>query len=250
MAEQNTEQNETQNSESAAHVGEGATAQGSQQPAVQTPPAAGEEVIKLTPQQLSQRLERAVRSYVRKLGLESPDELAQAIQRLREMEQQEEERRKAQMSEVERLQAELAELKRAQEQAAEEAERARVEAHLTRLFAEKGIRNHDYATWKLMQAVNELEDDDELDEEKFLQQLMEDPKERIALGIEEPPVTTQAPEQHEQKAPVPVPATTTPATGPGQAPPPPKPGEGTPVKTAFDLSPEEWAKRKAELGIA
>lgn len=201
--------------------------------------APSEEMVTLTTKQLNERMERAVRSFIkRELGAESADEIKAARGKLADLERAEEERRKAAMTEQERLQAELAEARRAADQAAAAAEQARVDLHLTKLFARHGVRNPDYATWRIMDRLNQLPDSEELDEEAFLKELLADQRERVALGVD-------AAEPEPRRVEVP-PTTTAPA---GAAPKPPGPNPVQAPRSAYDLNSSEWSRRKAELGI-
>lgn len=208
---------------------------------VAAPPAAepAEDTVTLTTKQLNERMDRAVRSFLkRELGAESADEIKAARGKLADLERAEEERRKAAMSEQEKLQAELAEARKAAEAASAAAEQARVDLHLTKLFARHGVRNPDYATWRIMDKLNQLPDSEELDEEAYLRELIADQRERVALGVDAP-----APEPRK----VEVPPTTTSSTAGA-----PKPPQSNPVqvpRSAYDLNASEWSRRKAELGI-
>lgn len=210
------------------------------------PPAASpepaEDTVTLTTKQLNDRMERAVRSFLkRELGAESADEIKAARGKLADLERAEEERRKAAMSEQEKLQAELAEARKAAEAASAAAEQARVDLHLTKLFARHGVRNPDYATWRIMDKLNQLPDSEELDEEAYLRELLSDQRERIALGVEALAEAPPAPRKVE------VPPTTTASTA--GAPKPPATNAATAPRSAYDLNPGEWSRRKAELGI-
>lgn len=199
------------------------------------------ENITLTREQLNKRLERATRSYLRKeVGVESADELKARLARVAELETREAEAKRAQMTELERLQSDLRAAQTAREAAEAAAEQARVDLHLTRVFAKHGVRNSDYATWRIMDKLGTLPETEELDEEAYLRELLSDPRERIALGVE------GLPEAPAPRTVAVAPTTTTPA---GSAPKPPPPNPAVVPKSAYDLSPQEWARRKAEMGI-
>jgi hypothetical protein len=204
-------------------------------------PEPAEDTVTLTTKQLNERMERAVRSFLkRELGAESADEIKAARGKLADLERAEEERRKAAMSEQEKLQAELAEARKAADAASAAAEQARVDLHLTRLFARHGVKNPDYATWRIMDKLNQLPESEELDEEAYLRELLSDQRERVALGVETP--AEAAPRKVE------VPPTTTAPAGSAPKPPPANPVQ--PPKTAMDMSPAEWARHKSALGIS
>lgn len=208
--------------------------------AIPTPPEATEERITLTRDQLNDRIARARTSYLKKdLGVESEAELQARLKELNDLRAAEEERKRAALSVQERLEADLRTEREARSKAEAAAEQARVDLHLTRLFAKNGIRNADYATWRIMERLAQLPESEELDEAAYLSELMTDPRERIALGLDDLP-TAPAPTRVE------VPATTTTAV---RAPAPP-PANGVPgPKSAFELDAQAWAARKAQLGI-
>lgn len=206
------------------------------------PAEPSEETLTLTTSQLKQRMDRAVRAALkRELGVDSLDSIKADIARKAELEKVEEERRQQSLTAQQRLEEQLANERAAREAAEAQAEQARVDLHLSRLFAKHGVKNADYATWRIMDKLNALGDDEELDEEAFLTGLLAHDHERIALGLE---ARQAAPAEPQRVA---VPATTT--TPPGTAPKAPTAGVPLPPKSAYDLSPQEWHRRKAELGI-
>lgn len=201
-----------------------------------------EETISLTTSQLNDRMERARRALVKKeLGVDDLDAAKAKLARLAELEKGEEERKRAALSEQEKLQADLTAERAARAKAEAAAEQARVDLHLSRLFAKHGIRNADYATFCVMNRLNALGETEELDEEAFVQELLKNPRERIALGLDEPGAAAAPPTL------VQAPPTTT--STPGTAPKPPPVNPAVAPKSAYDLDPQSWAKRKAELGI-
>lgn len=206
------------------------------------PAPSAEETLTLTTSQLNERMERARRALVKKeLGVDDLDAAKAKLARLAELEKGEEDRKRAAMSEQERLQAELQSAKAEAAKAAADAERAKLDLHLTRLFAKHGIRNPDYATFRIMSKLNELPDTEELDEEAFVKELLASPSERVALGLDAAAPASAEPRKVE------VPPTTTAPAGSAPKPPPANPVQ--PPKTAMDMSPAEWAKHKAALGI-
>lgn len=211
-------------------------------PPAPAPAPEGEEKITLTTTQLNERMERARRGLLKKeFGVDDPEALQAKLKRLTDLEKTEEDRKKAQMSAEEKLQADLATERGKREAAEKAAEAAKVDAHLTRLFASNGIKNVDYATFKVMNKLGSLPETEELDENAYLAELLKDPRERIALGLD----VTPAPPADPTK--VTVPPTTT--VAPGTAPTPPGANPAVPPKSAFDLDQQAWAKRKADLGI-
>lgn len=205
------------------------------------PSTPSEETMTLTTTQLNERMERARRALVKKeLGVEDLEAAKAKLARLAELEKGEEDRKKAAMSEQERLQAELQTAKNEAANATADAERARLDLHLTRLFARHGVRNTDYATYRIMAKLNELPETEDLDEDAFVKELLASPSERVALGLDAP---AAPPEPRKVEVP---PTTTVPA---GTAPKPPAANPVQPPKTAMDMTPAEWAKHKAALGI-
>jgi len=204
--------------------------------------APAEETVTLTSKQLADRMERAVRSFLKKeIGIESADALKAEWSKKSNLEQAEEARRLSAMSEQQKLQEQLASERAAREAAESAAEQARVDLHLSRLYAKHGVLNADYATWRIMDRLNALPDGEELDEEQFLTGLLAHESERVALGA-----AARAPSAPEPQR-VAVPANTT--TPPGQAPRAPSANAAPPPKSAYDLSGQEWSRRKSELGI-
>lgn len=222
----------------------------SDETAIQTPPqqapesdsTSEEEVFTLTTKQLNKRMERAVRATLKKeFGIESIDALKEQWAQKLEIERAEEERRKSTLTAQQRLEEQLQQERSAREAAEAQAEQARVDLHLSRLFAKHGVSNADYATWRIMDRLNALDDGEELDEEAFLTGLLAHDHERVALGVAARQTAPAEPAR------VQVPATTT--TPPGTSPKAPTAGVPLPPKSAYDLSPQEWGRRKAELGI-
>lgn len=97
----------------------------------------------------------------------------------------------AKKSEIQRA----AEAKAAAEQAAQaamsEAEAAKMQAHLYKVFAEHGVKNFDYAFYKTQSALAALKDGEELDEVEFVKTMMADKSQAAALGLEGPPVKVE-----------------------------------------------------------
>jgi len=193
------------------------------------------------PPWLPKRLERAKQAAKLEIAKASGFDSIEAFEawqaQAKEAMQAQEEAKRQQMSELERLKADLAardaRLAEAESQAKQaqlEAEGARIEAHIQRLCAERGIKNADYVFWKLEQAASALGDDDELDEVKFLDDLVKDEAQRAALGV--------------SSAPQPRPADTSPPQG-GPHPKPEDQGQFDALK----LSDEEWRAHKAKLGL-
>lgn len=147
----------------------------------------------------------------------------------------------AELSELERERAARTEAEAKVTAAEETAAEARLDAHVLQLCNERGIRDWQYAKFRITRKLDELPETEELDEAKFLDDLVADPQARVALGVGVAPAA-------------PTPATTTPAGGappgtpggpPGQVPPNATP----PAADAFGLDDDAWSKRKKALGI-
>lgn len=186
---------------------------------------------------LKERMERHTRSTLKKeFGVESTEDLKLKFGKLAELEAREEEQRKASMSREQQLQEELEALRREKTEIAARAEKAEFDAHTTRLFSKLGIKQNDYAVFKLSNA-NKGEG---FNDEAFFAGLLEDPRERVALGIDDvvPPAART----------VTLAANTT-SHDNMTAPKPPLAGSPTGTKSAFEDSPEEYRRRKAMYGI-
>lgn len=186
---------------------------------------------------LKTRMERHTRSTLKKeFGVESSDELKLKFAKLAELEAREEEQRKASMTREQQLQEEIEKMKAQMNEAMTLAEKAKFDAHTTRLYSKLGLKNADYATFKLASAVRE----EGFSDEAYLSALLEDPRERVALGVDEPAAA--------QPKTVTVGATTT-SLDNISAPKPPKAGAPETIKSAYDLTPQEWQKRKQLYGL-
>lgn len=216
-------------------------------PPSQEPTTDEGEKLSFTRETFNKRLEQAKTSAAssawKELGFESREEALEFKKAADERAKAEQEAERAKMDELERYKADLAErdakiaeAEAAREEAVQAAEAARVEAHLHRVFVDKGIKNPDYALFKLEQAVNALEGDDaELDENEFLDGLMADPVERAALGLE---AVAQQPGQS-PKTPA---QTTAPTTKPN-----PREPSGVQGKHVSQMTADEWAQHKRDL---
>jgi hypothetical protein len=178
------------------------------------------------------RIDQAARARLRELGIEDPKAVATELEALR---QAEKDRKAADMSEREKLEAAAAAEKARADTAEAALKTSRSRAELATLAASKGIRNVEYLRFKL-DAEGDVED-----RAVFIDKLLEKEMERVALGIPAPPPPAD-PEKPK------TPATTTPSDG--NAPQAPPAGKAPPeVQDAFQLSDDDWARRKAELGI-
>lgn len=157
--------------------------------------------IKLSRDALNDRLKRAktkaskeaVSELLGELGFSSREELIDFRKSQEEKAKAEEEARRKEMTELEALRADLEAERKAREEnevrASEEEQRreaAELKAHLNSVCASKGITNTSYAFFKIEEELMRLEDGEELDEVKFLDELLSDETQKIALGIRSP----------------------------------------------------------------
>lgn len=199
-----------------------------------------------TAEAFQERVGRAARAQIKELFGLDPEEAKARIARLDELEAEDKKRRDAELSELEK--ARLASEETAKKLAVLEAERDQLQfqAHITRLCATRGIRDVDYAQFRIMKQAEQATEEAPLDEEKYLDELLADPRHRVALGVEQPAANGAPPPE-----PKPNPATTSPqGASPHQQPAsdPAQPASGP--KSAFELSQSEWEARKRTLGIA
>lgn len=206
------------------------------------PPPADDEV-RLSKDQLNERLARAQRSAIKKFGVESEEELAARLKELDDLKKAEEERKKAAMTEADRIKAEAEEAKAAAARAQAEAAAARAELETERLARSNGVTQVDYMRFKLDSHIAKLGEEERktFDRDAYVKQLLQDARERVALGLDAP--AAAAPTQTVSQ-----PASTGPKP-PANTPNPPGAGTPAPQKSAMDMSSEEWAARKAQLGI-
>lgn len=200
------------------------------------PPAPTEEApITMTSAQLAERNTRAARATMKKeFGTDDPAEVKAKLDRLAKLETDAEESRKAALSREAKLEEDLKAEKAKRETAESERSQARFDAHVQGVCAKNGIRNTEYATFRLASA--HAAGDAAFDEAKFMRDLLADPKERMALGIEDV-----------QKVRVETEKLTTTANG---LPAPTAPAANQQeTKDAFGMTPADWQKRKAQLGI-
>lgn len=142
-----------------------------------------------TQEELNKRLERAERAGIRKLGFDDPAKVKEIIENHAKLQAEAEEQRLQQLSEVEREREQRIKLEQEAARAVERAEEAEHKAYLFNVFAEKGVANFEYAYFKTVQALGNLDEGQELDPHEFVDTMMADGRERAALGIA-PPVQT------------------------------------------------------------
>lgn len=202
------------------------------------PPQGGEDPeggseIKLTTKALDERLERAKRSYLKEVaGTSDPKALETKLKRLEELEKAKVEAERAALTEQERLKADAQAAEARAQAAIQERDAIAFENRVSRICAELGVTNVEYAMFSIARAAEDLGDDGKLDPKAHLQGLLKEPTARAALGA--PGESTRQKEG----------ATTTTAKTE------PKPeNTNPPTKSAFDLDAKTWQERKRNLGI-
>lgn len=195
---------------------------------------AQDDSISMSSEQLKERMGRAQASYLQEhFGTRDPAEVKARLEQLEQMNAAEEQRKRDQLSKEEQLQADLAAERQRAQEAQEERDAVAFESHVTRVCAELGVKNVDFAMWEIARKADELADDEQIDAREHLQGLLDDNQSRAALGV-------SAAVQTE-----PTGATTTPA---GQEP-NPEQTNTAPDGSAFDMNAGDWAAKKARLGI-
>lgn len=206
-----------------------------------TTPAPAAEPFAVFPdaESFQKRVERETKKRLKDLGIDDVEQAKARLDAAAAAEKAAEEAKRAQMTEIERLRADQAKAQADAKEAMTRAEEAEMRAHLHRVFAEEGIRNFDYGFFAVTRKLATIPEDETLDERAYLRELAKDPTQAAALGIAPPPAQAAPSAQR--------PATSTPVAG--SAPLPPGAGAPAPAKTAFDMSPAEWAAYKARNGI-
>jgi hypothetical protein len=220
----------------------GAGASGGEPPAppvAPTPPAGDgdppPEELRLTSEQLRDRLNRSRTAFLRANGLDSEEAFKQLVERDKQRATQEDEARRASLSREQVLQEDLARERAARVELEERAARFGFERHVAGICATLGVRNLDYATFEIERAAAALPEGQELDVEAWLRESMETrPAMRAAFGLD---VATTVSE----------PITTTTAGGP--RPTPPRAGGAPPSSDVFGMDSAAWQSRKDALGI-
>lgn len=170
--------------------------------------------ITLSNAQLTERLDRAKASerkaLLKSMGFESEEALRASVKAA-------EDARQAQLTAEQRLNEQLATERARADKAETELTEARFTARLTQLCAARGIVDMDYARYLVEQAAG---GQDNFDAGVFLDQQLQNPQRKLALGVSGPPVVVNSP-------------TTNSPVNPNLAPPAPAPpnGQNGPVDT-------------------
>ncbi len=207
------------------------------------PPGDSEAIVFADSKALDARLDRARlnsrKKFLKEAGFESEEAFAAFKTAADEQAAAAEEARRSEMSEIERYKTDLEAANKATGEAqarAEAAEQAaedvRLELHLRQQCAQRGIANVDYALFKIDQKLAEMPNDEELDEGKFLDDLIADETQKGALGFVAPP-----PQEG---------AANTAASQDGPAP-PPEGDQGE--KSALDMTADELRAEAAKYNI-
>lgn len=194
-----------------------------------------EQMLQMTSEQLKERLTRAQMSFMHEqFGTKDPAEIKAKLQQLVEMEQAEEKRKREQLTREQQLQADLEAQRAVAAKAQEDRDAMAFETHITRLCAEIGVKNVDYAMWEVARQTEALKAGEQLDAKAHLTKLLESDQSRAALGAVAPVSVEQ------------VPVNTDP-TG-GQVPPTELP-QVPKGQDSFGMNAADWAAKKARLGI-
>jgi len=199
-----------------------------------------DEGLRFTREALDQRLTRernkAQADVLKSMGFDSQEKYDEWKASYDESEAAKVQAEREKLSEIERYKAELAdsakalsEAKAANEVAQAQVEAAKIEAHLNALFAQNKISNSSYGMFKFEEKIKGLASGEELNEQEFINELLADPREAIALGVADP----NAP-------PMKIPATTAPSK---DGPAPKAPGAET-AKHASEMTADEWTAFK------
>ena len=178
----------------------------------------------------NKRMEREARRILKEQGIEDPAAVKQMLDDYAKIKAAQEEERKKQMTEVDRMREERNQFETSSKEAMSRAEEAELKAHLFQVFAEKGIRNFDYAFYKVSSKLAGLGETEELDERAYLDELLANETEKAALGLAAP----AAPAQPVQRQGV---TTTDPAKGPTA---PPAGGNPPPPADAFSMKKDDF----------
>lgn len=190
-------------------------------PAAPKPSPDDDGTITMSSKKLSERLERERNTLLKALGFDS-------LEQAQQLRDQVEANRVAQMTKEQQLEEENARLKRERDEAVARSQSAEFDVTLVQRCAERGIRDVDYARYLVKQAGTVA------DVGVFLDEQSQDPRKKVALGIEEPPATV-----------VPAPITTT-AVNPNLPPPPPAPTNGNGAVDVMKLPKAEADKYMRE----
>lgn len=192
--------------------------------------------IRLTSEQLKDRLERSRTSFLRAHGFASEDDLKALKQRDTERAKAEDDARRAALSREQQLQEDLEKERQARVQAEQRATQVQYEREIATACASLGVRNYDYALFEVGRARAAAPADQPFDAAAWLAaQIEAKPAMRAALGLEPETQTVTAP------------VTTT--VGNGPTPPAPRTSGPPAPASAFTMDAETWQAKREALGI-
>ncbi len=182
-----------------------------------------------TAEAFQKRVAQATRSALKDAGLTitDPAKLKEIVDAHAKAEAEKAAAAEAQKSEIQKAMEAKAAAEAAQQAAMSQAEEASMKAHLYKVFAEAGVKNFDYAFYKVQSKLAALGDNEELDEVKFVADMMADKAQHAALGVDAATVKTEG-------------ATTTVQGGGPDPKQPPAGGGGEQPKDAFAQSSEQF----------
>lgn len=180
-----------------------------------------EEQVTLSKSAFERRIEQAKRAGLRDAGID-PEQVKKDREQLAALQKKEEERAKAAMTEQERLKVEKEEADKRAKESEARATAAEQRAELVALCAKHGIRDVDYAMFRLSKR------DEGVSADEFITEALKDDTERSRFGVaaEGTPPPPKKP------------------TSGGKNEPPPKPGDKPPEKPVSQMSPQEFAEYK------
>lgn len=137
----------------------------------------------------NKRVEREARRILKEAGIADPDpaKIKLVIDAYNKSQADAAAAEEAKKSEIQKAAEAKAKSDAEKEAAMSAKEEAEMKAHLYKVCAQQGIKNIDYAVFKIQTKLASLGDNEELDEEKFIQDLKAKPEELAALGIASTP---------------------------------------------------------------
>ena len=134
----------------------------------------------------NKRMEREARKILKDKGVD-PDKIDEELAALKKLREDQAAAEEAKKTEIQKAAEAKAKAEADAIAAMSKAEEASMKAHLYRVFAEQGVKNFDYAFYKVTSKLASLGENDELDEVKFLEELKANSVEAAALGFVDTP---------------------------------------------------------------
>ena len=135
-----------------------------------------------TAEAFNRRMEREARSILKAKGID-PDKIDEQMAALKKLQEDQAKAEEAQKSEIQKAAEAKAKAEADAKSAMGAAEAAQMKAHLYKTFAEKGVKNFDYAFYAVTNKLSSMGENEELDENDFITKMMADPTQAAALGI-------------------------------------------------------------------